>query len=91
MHTTQEWAQSAHYNMYQAQATHRKAVDQQDRSSRAHEEVISDNLGMQPGWKEGAVVLRFLKGPFEAMKACHVSIYHKSMVIYMVGGCVCVI
>lgn len=46
MHTTQEWAQSAHYNMYQAQATHRKAVDQQDRSSRAHEEVISDNLGM---------------------------------------------
>lgn len=46
MHTTQEWAQSAHYNMYQAQATHRKAVDQQDRSSRAHEEVMSDNLGM---------------------------------------------
>lgn len=46
MHTTQEWAQSAQYNVHQAQAAHRKAMDQQDRSSRACGEVVSDNMGM---------------------------------------------
>eukprot|EP00913_Durusdinium_trenchii_P009399 g8834.t1 len=46
MHTTQEWAQSAQYNMYQAQSAHRKAMDQQDRSSRAHGEVMTENMGM---------------------------------------------
>eukprot|EP00438_Fugacium_kawagutii_P017184 Skav215698 [mRNA] locus=scaffold3538:117148:117912:+ [translate_table: standard] len=49
MHTTQEWAQSARSNVYQAQAVHRKAMDQHDRSTRVHEEVMSDNLGMQHG------------------------------------------
>eukprot|EP00434_Breviolum_minutum_P001204 symbB.v1.2.001053.t1/scaffold33.1/size517934/5 len=46
MHTTQEWAQSAHHNMFQAQRSHRKAMSQQDQSSRAHEEAMSDNMGM---------------------------------------------
>ena len=40
------WAQSAQYNVHQAQAAHRKAMDQQDRSSRACGEVVSDNMGM---------------------------------------------
>lgn len=47
MHTTQEWAQSSQYNMHQAQAAHRKALDQQDRSSRVHEGVMADNLSMR--------------------------------------------
>ena len=46
MHTTQEWAQSAHHNMFQAQRSHRKAMSQQDQSNRAHEEAMSDNMGM---------------------------------------------
>ncbi|CAK9073203.1 unnamed protein product [Durusdinium trenchii] len=46
MHTTQEWALSAHQNMFQAKSAHRKAIDQQDRSSRAHDEAMSDNMGM---------------------------------------------
>ncbi|CAJ1401656.1 unnamed protein product [Effrenium voratum] len=46
MHTTQEWVQHAQYNMYSAQSTHRKAMDQQDRSNRTHGEVMSDNMGM---------------------------------------------
>ncbi|CAK9006494.1 Probable voltage-dependent N-type calcium channel subunit alpha-1B (DOE-4) (Voltage-gated calcium channel subunit alpha Cav2.2) [Durusdinium trenchii] len=36
----------AQYNMYQAQSAHRKAMDQQDRSSRAHGEVMTENMGM---------------------------------------------
>ncbi len=40
------WAHSAQYNVHQAQAAHRKAMDQQDRSSRACGEVVSDNMGM---------------------------------------------
>jgi len=43
MHTTQEWAQSAHHNMFQAQRSHRKAMSQQDQSSRAHEEAMSEH------------------------------------------------
>ncbi|CAK9065848.1 Hypothetical protein (Fragment), partial [Durusdinium trenchii] len=33
-------------NMFQAKSAHRKAIDQQDRSSRAHDEAMSDNMGM---------------------------------------------
>lgn len=40
------WAHSAQYNVHQAQTAHRKAMDQQDRSSRACGEVVSDNMGM---------------------------------------------
>lgn len=43
---TLRWAHSAQYNVHQAQAAHRKAMDQQDRSSRACGEVVSDNMGM---------------------------------------------
>ena len=46
MHTTQEWAQSSQFNMYQAQMAHRRAIEQLDRSARAHEDVFSDSLGM---------------------------------------------
>eukprot|EP00439_Symbiodinium_sp_Y106_P081264 s42_g20.t1 len=46
MHTTQDWVQHAQFNMYQAQSTHRKAHDQQERSAKAHSEVMSDNMGM---------------------------------------------
>eukprot|EP00440_Ansanella_granifera_P066686 gb/GFBE01072320.1/.p1 GENE.gb/GFBE01072320.1/~~gb/GFBE01072320.1/.p1 ORF type:complete len:456 (+),score=118.07 gb/GFBE01072320.1/:1-1368(+) len=46
MHTTQEWMQHAQYNMYQAQHSHRKAEGQHDRSRRAHNEVMSENLSM---------------------------------------------
>lgn len=46
MHTTQEWVQHAHYNMYQAQHTQRKATGQHDTSFKAHSEVMSDNLNM---------------------------------------------
>ena len=31
--------------MFQAKSAHRKAIDQQDRSSRAHDEAMSDNMG----------------------------------------------
>lgn len=46
MHTTQEWVQHAHYNMYQAQHTQKKAQGQHDTSFKAHSEVMSDNLNM---------------------------------------------
>jgi len=46
MHTTQEWVQHAHYNMYQAQHAHKKAEMQKEQSRRAHGEVMSDNLSM---------------------------------------------
>lgn len=32
--------------MYQAQSAHRKAIDQQDRSVRAHGDVVTDNMRM---------------------------------------------
>ncbi|CAK9065837.1 Hypothetical protein (Fragment), partial [Durusdinium trenchii] len=51
MHTTQEWALSAHQNMFQAKSAHRKAIDQQDRSSRAHDEAMSDNMGGRTRWE----------------------------------------
>jgi len=46
MHTTQEWVQHAHYNMYQAQHAHKKAELQKEQSRRAHGEVMSGNLSM---------------------------------------------
>lgn len=46
MHTTQEWVQQAHYNMYQAQHTQKKAQGQHHHSYKAHSEVMSDNLNM---------------------------------------------
>mmetsp|Transcript_96675 Transcript_96675/g.174591 ORF Transcript_96675/g.174591 Transcript_96675/m.174591 type:complete len:452 (-) Transcript_96675:244-1599(-) len=46
MHTTQEWHQHAHFNMYQAQHTHRKADRQQDASRKTHEDVTAENLTM---------------------------------------------
>lgn len=46
MHTTQEWVQHAHYNMYQAQNTQKKAMGQTDTSFKAHGEAMSDNLNM---------------------------------------------
>jgi len=44
MHTTQEWHQHAGFNMTQAQVSHKKAHHQNDRSRRAHEDTVMDNV-----------------------------------------------
>mmetsp|Transcript_33632 Transcript_33632/g.94467 ORF Transcript_33632/g.94467 Transcript_33632/m.94467 type:complete len:453 (+) Transcript_33632:106-1464(+) len=44
MHTTQEWHQHTGFNMTQAQHSHSKAHKQNDRSQRAHEDTVNDNV-----------------------------------------------
>eukprot|EP00929_Paragymnodinium_shiwhaense_P112922 TRINITY_DN81190_c0_g1_i1.p1 TRINITY_DN81190_c0_g1~~TRINITY_DN81190_c0_g1_i1.p1 ORF type:complete len:460 (+),score=126.11 TRINITY_DN81190_c0_g1_i1:105-1484(+) len=46
MHTTQEWHSSTQMNMTQASWSQKKATKQFGDSRRAHEETVSDNLGM---------------------------------------------
>eukprot|EP00416_Gambierdiscus_australes_P027987 CAMPEP_0171065600 /NCGR_PEP_ID=MMETSP0766_2-20121228/6938_1 /TAXON_ID=439317 /ORGANISM="Gambierdiscus australes, Strain CAWD 149" /LENGTH=443 /DNA_ID=CAMNT_0011521713 /DNA_START=96 /DNA_END=1427 /DNA_ORIENTATION=+ len=46
MHTTNEWHQHSAQNMTQAQTTHKKAHRQNDASAQAHQDAVSENLGM---------------------------------------------
>lgn len=46
MHTTAEWANSAHLNMTHAQRQQEAALDQIGMSKRAHEMTVSSNLNM---------------------------------------------
>jgi len=46
MHTTEEWAQHAAKNMMQAQTAQHKSHHQCDKSKRAHEGTVSNNLSM---------------------------------------------